>query len=110
MTKKSKKEVHDDSTCEGLHLEASFTFTVFKETKGSKNLLKWFNKVFLKQNPTLKHDFELEFAEGPEGGIFLEIHAFNQNFTVQALLSLYTAWEDSKYHTDEREYLAHLDS
>jgi len=87
---------HDESECPHIHEMFSYTTMVVANNKGSAELFKWYNKVFVKQNPGA-NDFELEFKPGlEEGEIVLEIVAMNPMFNVEALLTLFTAYQATK--------------
>lgn len=77
--------------CEtGPRVYCKYSIVVLEDNDFAKDLLKWYESVFLKQHPDCKDDFDFEETR-QEGKDLLEICAHNELFSVDALICLFIA-------------------
>ena len=88
---------HDEATCEGLHVRASFSIRAFGISKGSLDLLAWYQGTFKAQYPKLAEWITIDKTTSPETGEdVIEVMNSDFYFTIDSLLSLYMTTSSAK--------------
>lgn len=81
---------HDETQCQGLHVEMHYTIRCYGMSAGALAFETWFNTVFIKQNPAAAKSFDFSRTEH-EGVPFIEVMQHDLFFTVDALQCLFEA-------------------
>ena len=83
--------MHDESECMNLHPEFGYTIRVYKITKGALAFERWYNTIFVHENPRL-NDFEFRHDD-LEGIEMIEIMQHNPFFNVDSLEQIFQGYQ-----------------